>query len=55
MRFKIIAIKIELSAGATLLKLTLGHLMCPYELMFQAHIAKNDTSTLFFIKIDLIK
>ena len=62
MSFNILALKIELTAGATILKLIFGYLdmsiyidMCVkceliYELTFHAHIAENDTSTFYFIK-----
>ena len=49
MSFKILALKMELTALATILKLRFG-------LIFHAHIAENNTSTFYFIKeINFIK
>ena len=47
---KIPALKIKLTAGATILKLMFGHLDNLYELKFHAHIAENKTRTFYFIK-----
>ena len=41
---KILALKIELTAGATVLKVG-----CLFELIFDAHIAESNTSKFYFI------
>ena len=51
MSFKILALEIELTVGATIVKLRFfATNLCRYELIFYEHIAEKHTSTFYFIK-----